>query len=312
MSQAELARVTGVPASKVSRYVSHSLEPSERVFDLLLCGLGVRVEMQVVPVAMERTKRRSWLLHHAVSSKVGASGIDEAGWARMQHNLDRVRSNTQGPIHGRNLDHWQRLIDSRDVRELHRVLVDTSAEGIGMREVSPMTGFLTEEERVTVLDDVRRIVDAVAETERTGRPGAGPIRLTLDEVSTPTELAAWIRDELMAPVPDVGHMVRVLIRETDRWRALGPTDLAAVLADGETGVGTARWDALLEALTARIAHLCGYPTPTWARRTRLEDAWYPWENTVTDPRWQVIAVTQTPAEMLHRGIILPGKGLRVV
>ena len=141
---------------------------------------------------------------------------------------------------------------------------------------------------------------------------AGRHGLALDEVSTPTELAAWVCDELLAPDPDVGHMVRVLIRETDRWRALDAADLATVLADGVTGVGNGQWDALLEALTARIAHLSGYAAPAWARRTRLETAWYPWENTVTDPRWQVIAVTQTPAEMLHRGIILPGKGLRVV
>ena len=74
----------------------------------------------------------------------------------MQRNLDRVRSNTQGPVHERNLDRWQRIIDDRSLRDLQRVLVDTSADGIGMREVSPMTGFLTEEERLGVLAGIRR------------------------------------------------------------------------------------------------------------------------------------------------------------
>ena len=156
MTQAELSRLTGLPPSKISRYLSGKLEPSEPTFDLLMSALGVRVEFGVSPVPMERTKRRSWLLHRRISRKLGVLGIDDSGWALMQRNLYRVRSNTQGPVHERNLGRWQSLIDSRSLRELQRVLVDTSVDGVGMREVSPMTGFLTEEERLGVLAEVRR------------------------------------------------------------------------------------------------------------------------------------------------------------
>ena len=155
VSQAELSRLTGLPPSKISRYLSGRLEPSGPTFDLLMSSLGVRVDFGVSPVPMERTKRRSWLLHRRISHKLGAEGIDDSGWERMQRNLHRVRSNSQGPIHERHIDQWQRLIDNRRLRELQRVLVDTSDEGIGMREVSPMTGFLTEEERLDVLAEVR-------------------------------------------------------------------------------------------------------------------------------------------------------------
>lgn len=105
---------------------------------------------------MERTKRRSWLLHRQISRKLGIAGVDDSGWERMQRNLDRVRLNVQGVVHERNLDRWQRIIDSKGLRDLHRVLVDTSPDGIEMREVSPMTGFLTEDERLSVLAGIQR------------------------------------------------------------------------------------------------------------------------------------------------------------
>ena len=155
-SQMELSRLTGLPPSKISRYVSGKLEPSEPTPKLLLSGLGLRVGFNVSPVPMERTKRRSWLLHREISHKLGVSGIDESGWDRMQRNLERVRSNTQGAVHERNLDRWQRIIDSRSLRNLQRVLVDTSTDGIEMREVSPMSGFLTEDERLGVVAGIQR------------------------------------------------------------------------------------------------------------------------------------------------------------
>lgn len=155
-TQVELSRLTGLPASKISRYVSGKLEPSEPTLNLLLSSLGLRVAFDVIPVPMERTKRRSWLLHRQISRKLGTTGIDDSGWQRMQDNLDRVRSNIQGPVHERNAGRWQQIVDSRSLRDLQRVLVDTSTDGIEMREVSPMTGFLSEDERLGVLAGVGR------------------------------------------------------------------------------------------------------------------------------------------------------------
>lgn len=155
-SQVELSRLSGLPPSKISRYVSGKLEPSEPTLDLLLSSLGLQVGFDVSPVPMERTKRRSWLLHRQISRKLSVTGIDDADWARMQRNLERVRSNTQGPVHERNLDRWQCIIGSGSLRDLQRALVDTSVDGIGMREVSPMTGFLTEDERLGILAGIRR------------------------------------------------------------------------------------------------------------------------------------------------------------
>ncbi len=68
-----------------------------------MSSLGLQVGFEVSPVPMERTKRRGWLLHRQISHNLGITGIDDDGWNHMQRNLDRVRSNTQGPVHERNL-----------------------------------------------------------------------------------------------------------------------------------------------------------------------------------------------------------------
>lgn len=155
ISQSELSRISGVPQSKISRYVRGVLEPSTETLARLLDGMGVRARVSVESVGMERSKRRSWLLHRRIARKLSDT-MGTVDWSRMQRNLDRVREGTQGQPHERNMDRWQQIITSHDLRTLRRVLVDPSTDGIEMREVSPMTGFLTEGERLEVLAEVRR------------------------------------------------------------------------------------------------------------------------------------------------------------
>jgi len=154
MTQSALSRLTGVPQSKISRYVTGCLEPSERVLDHLMSALGVQASVTISPLSMERTKLRSWMLHREVSRKL--ANVTEPDWEQMSRTLARVRSGVQGQPHERNIDRWQRIIDNRDLRELRRVLVDTSTEGIEMREVSPLAGFLTNDERLRVLERIPR------------------------------------------------------------------------------------------------------------------------------------------------------------
>jgi hypothetical protein len=52
---------------------------------------------------------------------------------------------------GRNLDRWMSLIDRGDVPGLHRVLTGLDRDSIEMREVSPMGGLLSQDERMDVL-----------------------------------------------------------------------------------------------------------------------------------------------------------------
>ncbi|HKN40383.1 MAG TPA: XRE family transcriptional regulator, partial [Acidimicrobiia bacterium] len=69
----------------------------------------------------------------------------------IERNLERLRSSVKGQPHRRNLDRWQSLVDRRDVLGLHRVLTGLDRESIEMREVSPMGGLLSDEERSDVL-----------------------------------------------------------------------------------------------------------------------------------------------------------------
>jgi hypothetical protein len=57
----------------------------------------------------------------------------------------------QGQPHERNLRHWKKLVDSGDIRGLHRVLTGLDRDSIEMREVSPMSGLLSTEDRAEAM-----------------------------------------------------------------------------------------------------------------------------------------------------------------
>lgn len=65
----------------------------------------------------------------------------------IERNIDRLSHRVTGQPHQRNLDRWRRLVDSCDVPGLHRVLTGLDRDSIDMREVSPMSGLLSDEQR---------------------------------------------------------------------------------------------------------------------------------------------------------------------
>jgi hypothetical protein len=65
--------------------------------------------------------------------------------------LERLRHGVSGEPHGRNLDRWRSLMDRGDVPGLHRVLTGLDRDSIEMREVSPMGGLLSQDERMDML-----------------------------------------------------------------------------------------------------------------------------------------------------------------
>lgn len=69
----------------------------------------------------------------------------------MLRNLQRLREDTHGQPHLRNLDRWQRLIEDGNLSGLHRVMTGLDTDSVEMREVSPMRGLLSQEERSEVL-----------------------------------------------------------------------------------------------------------------------------------------------------------------
>lgn len=151
-TQSELSRLSGVHQPSISQFLSGRIDMSDEQIDRLLSCMGYRLEVIRRPIVAEltRSERRSWQLHRKLSMQLTTSTLDE--WRpTMRKNLRRLRGSVQGQPHERNLDRWESLIKSRDVSGLHRVLTGLDRESIEMREVSLMSGLLSDADRTEVL-----------------------------------------------------------------------------------------------------------------------------------------------------------------
>ena len=151
-TQSELSRLSGVRQPSISQFLSGKVDLSDEQLDRLLSCMGYRLEVVRRPVVanLTRSERRSWGLHRRLASHLTRSSL-EVWRPTIERNLERLRSSVKGQPHRRNLDRWQSLVDRRDVLGLHRVLTGLDRESIEMREVSPMGGLLSDEERSDVL-----------------------------------------------------------------------------------------------------------------------------------------------------------------
>lgn len=151
-TQSELSRVSGVRQSSISQSLSDTLNLSDEQLDRLLSCMGYRLEVvrrRVVP-ELTRSEWRSWQLHRRLSTHLNRSSI-ESWRPRLERNLQRLRDGVTGEPHLSNLDRWQSMIDRGDVPGLHRVLTGLDRGSIEMREVTPMGGLLSQDERAEVL-----------------------------------------------------------------------------------------------------------------------------------------------------------------
>lgn len=151
-TQSELSRVSGVHQPSISQFLSGKVELSDEQLDRLLSCMGYRLEIVRRPVSPEltRSERRSWRLHRRLSRHLTRTSLEQ--WRpTIERNLERLRGNVSGQPHRRNLDRWTSLVERGDVPGLHRVLTGLDRESIEMREVSPMSGLLSQDERTEVL-----------------------------------------------------------------------------------------------------------------------------------------------------------------
>jgi transcriptional regulator with XRE-family HTH domain len=143
-TQSELSRVSGVHQPSISQFLSGKVELSDEQLDRLLSCMGYRLEV------VRRSERRSWRLHRQLSTHLTRTSLEQ--WLpTIQRNWERLRNGVSGEPHMRNLDRWRSLIDRGDVPGLHRVLTGLDRDSIEMREVSPMGGLLSQDERMDVL-----------------------------------------------------------------------------------------------------------------------------------------------------------------
>lgn len=143
---------SGVRQPSISGLLSGRVDLSDEQLDRLLSCMGYRLEVVRRPVVpnLTRSERRSWQLHRRLSTLLNRDSFEE--WRpRIERNLDRLSEQVTGQPHGRNLQKWRELVDRGDLPGLHRILTGLDRESIEMREVSPMGGLLTREQRNEVM-----------------------------------------------------------------------------------------------------------------------------------------------------------------
>ena len=163
-TQSELSRISGVHQPSISQFVSGKVELSDEQLDRLLSCMGYRLEVvrRPVPPELTRSERRSWRLHRQLSTHLTRTSLEQwrafegdhhqRQWRpTIQRNMERLRKGVSGEPHMRNLGRWMSLIDRGDVPGLRRVLTGLDRDSIEMREVSPMGGLLSQDERMDVL-----------------------------------------------------------------------------------------------------------------------------------------------------------------
>lgn len=153
-TQSELSRFSGVHQPSISQFLSGKVELSDEQLDRLLSCMGYRLEITRQPISPEltRSERRSWMLHRELAKHLTRSASHNNN--SIERNLRRLRSNVTGEPHMRHLDRWQSLLSDGDIPSIRRVLTGLSRDCIEMREVSPMGGLLSDEQRIRVLRSV--------------------------------------------------------------------------------------------------------------------------------------------------------------
>ena len=114
--------------------------------------MGFRLEVVRRPVSpkLTRSERRSWQLHRRLSTLLNCQSFKQ--WRpAIQRNLDHLGERITGQPHERNLERWRQLVDRGDLPGLHRMPTGLDRDSIEMREVTPMSGLLPQEQRREVL-----------------------------------------------------------------------------------------------------------------------------------------------------------------
>lgn len=156
-TQTLLSRISGVYQPSISQFLSGKVDLSDDQLDRLLSCMGHQLEVVRRPIEPDLThsERRSWALHRRLSCHLTKQSFDE--WRpRFLENLEKLRDGVRGRVHQENVERWTDLVDEGDVGGLRRAMTGLDRSSIEMREVSPFSGLLPDEERLDVLRELRR------------------------------------------------------------------------------------------------------------------------------------------------------------
>ncbi|QLQ11984.1 MAG: helix-turn-helix transcriptional regulator [Nocardioidaceae bacterium] len=155
-TQTVLSRLSGVHQPSISGFLSGRVDMSDEMLDRLLSCMGYQLEVIRRPVRplMTRSVERSWRLHRQLSTHLSSETL--RNWRpTILSNIKRLKGDVRGQPHTRNLDRWRKLIRDGDVSGLRRVMTGLDTDSIEMREVTPFSGLLPDDERLEVLRQMR-------------------------------------------------------------------------------------------------------------------------------------------------------------
>ena len=116
-------------------------------------GLPPRSRPTAVVPDLTRAERRSWTLHHRLSTHLTRSTLTQ--WRpTILANLERLRGAFEANRTSATSTDGKYWYSDGDVAGLHRVLTGLDRDSIEMREVTPLSGLLSDEERTKVLQEV--------------------------------------------------------------------------------------------------------------------------------------------------------------
>jgi plasmid maintenance system antidote protein VapI len=151
-TQVELSGLTGVPQGRISEYVCGKRVMSPDTARLLFGAMGLHLNVQTTthPAMMNSSDRRSWLLHRKACGKLTRDSLPH--WqALIAKNVEEMRLQVQGSPHLENLAKWKHLALTGDLKGLRAAMLDPGEEGKAMRDVSPLSGILNQQERCEAL-----------------------------------------------------------------------------------------------------------------------------------------------------------------
>lgn len=134
------------------------------------------------------------------------------------------------------------------------------------------------------------------------------------DLNSAHDLARWVAESLVTDDGDTDHIVRVILRETDRWikSGIGEQQIRE-LTQRPARSGSPRFDALIEGIVAYRLHVHHMQAPDWCTQTVLDEAWDPLSGgDHTSVAWRLLDTLETPVEILHKGITLSYRALRLV
>lgn len=264
LSQRELGRRARVSNASLVAYAKGRQDPGlgtlRRLADAADCELVIDVRPRLTP-----PEARTLELHRCVAQKLEED--PERVLAIARGNLEVMRRTAHGHYWRPRLDAWSELIEGPR-RNLVRVLVSTDAAARGLRQASPFSGVLSDEERTGAplcakgehaamksglfLDDLRaRLVDG------------GAVRLT--RRSSAADWAALIAQELRGARRSEAVAFRALIGLSDDLTAAPKPRRAALCATAPAPCGDKRFDAAIAAVVDYHLSNSRLPVPDWVR-----------------------------------------------